>query len=488
MNVLKIIFILLEVLILFNILIFVHELGHFLAARWRGLKVQRFAIWFGKPIWKTKINGIEYVLGSIPAGGYVSLPQMAPMEMIEGQAEAKEGEDQEQEQELEEPLPPVSALDKIIVAFAGPLFSFLLAAVFAVVVWQVGRPVNEAETTTVIGYVQEDGPADRAGLQPGDKILAIDGEPVTKFGGMGASVTWRVVSSKGDTVPIEFVRHGQEQTVQVRPEIPETKAWQRKELRQIGIMPAQTAIIADVATNSPAAAAGLKRFDEVHEINGEPIYHFAALSEHMEEHPNAPVALTCRRGDMVFDVTLRPEVPIHPPDDKPRVGIVWSATGHMKNAHPGVWEQMTASVDALVSTLGALVTPGSDIKPQHLSGAVKILDLYYRLFESPDGWRLALWFSVLLNVNLAILNMLPIPVLDGGHIVLALIEAARRKPVSAQLLQYVQTACALLLIGYMLYITFYDVQDLPWGGNKNELPRIEFAPKPARPATFESSP
>src|SRR3954465_10162387 len=131
MHVLKVLFVILEVVVLFNLLIGVHELGHFLAARWRGLKVERFAIWFGKPIWKTKINGVEYALGSIPAGGYVSLPQMAPMEVIEGKTEGASTE----------PLPPISALDKIIVAFAGPLFSMGLALVFAVVVWIVGRPV-----------------------------------------------------------------------------------------------------------------------------------------------------------------------------------------------------------------------------------------------------------------------------------------------------------------------------------------------------------
>src|SRR5437016_2503962 len=149
MSILKFLFISLEVLLLFNLLIFVHELGHFLAARWRGLKVDRFAIWFGKPIWKKKINGIEYVMGTIPAGGYVSLPQMATMEAIEGKSES-----------AGQPLPQISALDKIIVAFAGPLFSFLLALVFAVLVMGVGRPVSEAETTTTIGYVEKDSPAD----------------------------------------------------------------------------------------------------------------------------------------------------------------------------------------------------------------------------------------------------------------------------------------------------------------------------------------
>src|SRR6201996_5162504 len=101
MHFLKPVFVALEVLLLFNLLIFVHELGHFLAARWRGLKVERFAIWFGKPIWKKKINGVEYALGTIPFGGYVSLPQMATMEAIEGKTENTE------------PLPNVSPLDKI---------------------------------------------------------------------------------------------------------------------------------------------------------------------------------------------------------------------------------------------------------------------------------------------------------------------------------------------------------------------------------------
>ena len=132
-------------LLLFNLLIFVHELGHFLAARWRGLKIERFAVWFGKPIWKKKINGVEYALGSIPAGGYVSLPQMAPMEIIEGKGEKSS-----------EPLPPISALDKIIVAVAGPLFSFGLAFAFAFIVWGVGRP--EAKESTTVGWVEPTGP------------------------------------------------------------------------------------------------------------------------------------------------------------------------------------------------------------------------------------------------------------------------------------------------------------------------------------------
>ncbi len=192
MQALKVIFIILEVVLLFNLLIFVHELGHFLAARWRGLKAERFAIWFGKPLWKKEIDGVEFVLGWIPAGGYVSLPQMAPMEAIEGKSDKPR-----------EKLPDVSVLDKIIVAFAGPLFSFGLAVAFATLVSFVGRPVSESETTTIIGDVDKNSPAEQAGLRPGDRILEVDGKRVTKWGGMGPSVTWRVVRSEGTTIPIK---------------------------------------------------------------------------------------------------------------------------------------------------------------------------------------------------------------------------------------------------------------------------------------------
>jgi regulator of sigma E protease len=102
------------------------------------------------------------------------------------------------------------------------------------------------------------------------------------------------------------------------------------------------------------------------------------------------------------------------------------------------------------------------------------------LFKSEQGWRQAIWFSVIMNVNLAILNLLPIPVLDGGHIMLALIERIRRRPVNVRILQAIQTTCAVVIIGYMVYIAFFDVQELPWKRNK-EKPRIEFAPQSGAP-------
>jgi regulator of sigma E protease len=470
MHVVKVIFIVLEVLLLFNLLIFVHELGHFLAARWRGLKIDRFAIWFGKPIWKTRINGVEYCLGSIPAGGYVSLPQMAPMELIEGKGE-----------ENKEALPPISALDKIIVAFAGPLFSFLLALAFAVVVTIVGRPESESERTTVIGYVEKDGPADKAQLKPGDTILEIEGKPVTKFGGMGDSVVWHVVSSEGESIPVRFARLNDAtgvvttNVVQVTPVRDPDKAWKRQSLRQIKIDARQTAIISEVSPDSPAQRAGLKPNDEVLSINGQKLWHYAGVSEYISEHKGEAITLAGLRGGKPFEQVITPVVPLNSTNGEAKIGIAWVHGGRMTLAYPGAIEQVRGSVNAMVSTFGALFSRKSDIKPQHLGGAVKILSVYYLLFESDQGWRLALWFSVLMNVNLAILNLLPFPVLDGGHILLALLESIRRKPVNAKVLNYIQTGCAVALIAFMLYIAFFDVQDLSWWRKDKEQPaRYEF--------------
>ena len=478
MYILKIIFILLEVLALFNLLIFVHELGHFLAARWRGLKVERFAVWFGKPLWKKEINGVEYCLGCIPAGGYVSLPQMAPMEAIEGRSDKPREE-----------LPPVSAWDKIIVAFAGPLFSFGLAVVFAQLVWAVGRPVSESEKTTIVGEVDRESPAYNI-LLPGDRILEVDNKPVTKWTGMGSSVKWRVVRSEGDTIPITVERNGKKMTFECGFVKEKTKPWQRKSLREILIEPAFTPMIGRVITNSPASRAGLRPFDEILEINGTKLIHPDGLAHYIAEHGPVPLNLKGRRDGQPFETTVVPQVPIG--STNAMIGIVWPLSGgKIELAHPTVVEQIDASVDAMVSTFGALFSRHSDIKPQHLSGAVNIMNIYYRLFSNEQGWRLVLWFTVIINVNLALLNLLPIPVLDGGHITLALVEAVRRRPISARFLNILQTGCAILIIGYILYITFYDVQDLPWKRQKEKPPEMKFeqkqqsAPMPQTPASAE---
>jgi len=451
LHIARVILILFEVLILFNLLIVVHELGHFLAARWRGLYIEKFGVWFGKPLWKKTINGVRYSLGSLPFGGFVALPQLAPMDIIEGKADLDRAK-----------LPKISALDKIIVAVAGPLFSLLLALFFAGIVWVVGHPVSEADSTTIIGYVAPDSPAQKVGLQPGDKILEVDGKPVRRFLGMNDSVSWNVVRSEGEKIAVKFERNGKAQTVWVEPYKAETRGWRRQSVRQLLIYPAETPIIDKVEPNTPAATAGLQPGDIIRGFDQMPIYNPIAFLEYISKHPQDQLVLHVERHGAKFNVPVKPT--LLPTDGamKPRIGIQWDTTGIMSISHPNPVEQMYNSVAGTLKTIGAVASPKSDVRLQHLSGPVGIGRIYYLLFQSERGWQLALWFSVILNVNLAILNMLPIPVLDGGHIVLAIIESVRRRPVNMRVLEVIQTSCAALIIGYMLYITFFDVQDLPF--------------------------
>ncbi len=573
----KTILIILEVLAIFNLMIIVHELGHFLAARWRGLVIEKFGIWFGKPIWKKTIGGVEYSLGSTPAGGFVALPQLAPMEVMEGKVETPR-----------EQLPPISALDKIIVAFAGPLFSFGLAFVFALIVWKVGRPVGDAESATVVGEVAKASPAERAGIQAGDRILRIDGHEVRRFGGMGAdSIIWRIVRSEGTTINIELERNGQVMTKTPEPYVPEKRNWwNRKSLRQIGILPAMTALVADVTPGTAAATAGLEKGDRIVQVNDTKLFGPSDLYDYAADHPQTPYQLTVLRdeaqktltfdptgikigsvekdspaagaglkaGDLITavdaekaivagqlikyvggkagvpvtlhitrggaaqEVKVTPQIPVLPlavekqlstlnaelataPDDKAKatiqgridelsvfqaakIGMVleeddgfrFEPEGLTRIVHPGPIEQLRAGVLSIVNTLDAVIFGKSGISVQHMGGPVMMMNAYYHFLVSPDGWRRALWFSVVLNVNLALLNMLPIPVLDGGHITLAIVESIRRKPVNVRFLEFVQTACALTIIGFMVFIAFFDVQDLPFFGDKS--PGIKFRKAP----------
>ena len=456
------------VVMLFNFMIFVHELGHFFAARWRGLYVDRFQIWFGRPIWKKTINGVQWGLGWIPAGGFVSLPQMAPMEAIEGSVE------------LPKDLKPVKPLDKIIVAAARPVASFLLAVLFAVAVWLVGKPDFEMGVTTV-GFVAPDSPAAQAGILPGDKIVKVDGCPVTKWAGNMEGVRELIMLGEKDKVTFTIQRPGTpgELDIACGFRIPETEWWQRSGMRQVGLMQAIPCVVGEVLPNSPAAQAGLKVGDSITAVNGVHVWNPSALDVPLKKGEPLMLDVTGKDG-AVRQVTVQGRLPEnwHNSQDgsllkgaQPILGVVWdlSAVGRDVTVHPTPWAQIRQSLKWMGDTLAKVVAPGSNVGVEHLSGPVGIANQFYRMFSLDEGWKLALWFSVVLNVNLAILNILPLPVVDGGHVVMNTIELIFRRPLNVKVLEFVQFGFVFLLMGFFLFVTFKDVGEF-FGKKPSKLP------------------
>lgn len=460
-TVLNIILLIVVVVMLFNIIIFVHELGHFLAGKWRGLQIDRFQIWFGKPIWKKEINGVQYGLGWIPAGGFVALPQMAPMEAIEGGDKDRK------------PLPAITPMDKIIVAIAGPLFSLLLALAAAIVVWGVGKP-KDFVPSTIVGYVAEGMPGEKAGIQPGDEILEINGEKVNGFAGSLESISERIVLSSGDKIVFKVQRPGVDEPLLLTSgfDTPPSKWFQRSSLRQVGLAPAGPAKIGKVYENSPASKAGLEKGDRIVSVDGNELYSDIQLGQYLERNEYKTVNLGVRKaGGAMVEMELTPKAPSKPEDMKPKIGVLWDQTGDVdvRIVHPNPFQQVFDSLHMMWVTITKVADPNSSIGVDHLSGPVGIGKMLYQLLLTENGWRRIIGFMVLFNVNLAVLNMLPFPVLDGGHITLAILEKIAGKPVQAKALEIIQTVCALALISLMLYVTSKDVLD-PLGRKKDKDP------------------
>lgn len=561
--------------------IFVHELGHFLAAKLRGLKVTRFSVGFGPKIfsWKGK-DGCDYRVSLLPFGGYVALPQLADMGRLEG----GNSEEVSENHKLRN-LPKISYLDKVIVSAAGAFFNILFALFIAVFVWILGVPSYESQNTAVVGYVPEfimengvqiKSPAFEAGLRQGDKITAIDGAKVRDFSEIAELVAMGSGRDKDGKplVEVEFLRDGKTENRLVRPSLVSTNLKTGDEIRMMGIYPAASVQVSSVEPDSPAYVAGIKVGDEIVKFNGEKVFSNYAIVEKMNAQ-NAPknVELEILRGGKLLQISAQPaKVAITKPlclvtsvdFEEPLTFLCLEAKGQkassqkaegavvlysmpegdsrlatlaegdrlmsvdgrqissledLQNAissvvvgksvnlifmngastkiknislgqsakaqikqpltrnmlgyaaspkkillYPNVGRQFVDNVKRTWNALVSLVNPSSDIGLKHLSGPIGIGRVMYK-FSFVDI-TLVLSFVVLININLAILNMLPIPVLDGGHILIATISRLLKKPLPESFVASVQGAFMLLFLGIMLYVVYFDI--MRWSGDNLE--------------------
>ncbi len=432
------------IILFFGGSIFVHELGHFLAARRRGVKVVRFSIGMGPAIWSRKAaDGVEYRLAWIPIGGYVLLPQLADMAAIEGEAE------------ITEPLPPISYATKLIVFAAGAAFNILFAFLLACILWLAGQPTSEDLATTRIGYVSRtislaDGtavtsPAAEAGLRLGDTIRAIDGDTVADW----SELQQILMTSAGITddgrrqAVFSIERAGRRMDITVHPRLSG-----EDNIRKVGILPAYTPIVASVPDKSFAQGLGLQADDELKALNGVPLLNLVTLMDVMSAKVPEEFTLTVLRGGRPFEVRV--------PATRPKDTSALFGAGFRTNfglVHTNPVEQLVGQIRMTLRVFVSLIQPQSDIGISKLSGPVGIGRIYWD--ASKAGIRYVLWMAILVNVNLAIFNLLPIPVLDGGHMLFATIARLRGKALPMNFIAATQSVFIVLLFSMMIYVTVF---------------------------------
>ncbi len=422
------------VLLLFGAAIFVHEWGHYFVARKCGMKVEEFAIGFGKILWKKEKDGILYTVRAIPAGGFVKLPQMLTSEALEGKNE-----------EDTEPLPEISPWAKIAVAVAGPIMNIVFAVVLATVIYYVGLP--EMITPPVVGNLGEESSEYELGIREGDIVTKIDSEPIASW-----EEAYKLTAlSLTNRFEVTFLRDNDEfirvlTSTPVSDDIP---------IRTLDLPSKYPPIVGRVLAGQAADEAGLKADDKIISLGEIPIGGQGQLIDELQKNGDKATEIVVHRDGENVPLPIKPRMI----EGKVMIGVQFGYGPRVyieRYPGPTPWENISEVGSLMWRTLYALFhKKETGVGVSDLSGPVGILAMLGAMVKT--DYRLALNFLVLLNVNLAILNMLPIPVLDGGHTVMGFIEGIFRRKIPAKLQEWATTGFAVALISLMLYVTFHDV-------------------------------
>jgi regulator of sigma E protease len=437
MAILNIIYVVLAVMLAFGASIFVHELGHFWVARKLGMKVDEFAVGFGPKIFGWKRNGVKYSLRGIPAGGYVALPQMITAEALEGKSE--------------EQVPPAPPSHKILVALAGPFMNIVFAFAIATVIYFVGLPV--AVNPAVIGYVAPGSAEAKLGIHEGDRIISVDGAKVKSW----QDVMLHTIVARTNVVAVAIEHDGAEQTYQLQ-----TTTDNAVGLKLLNLDPRDHPEVMEVMSGSAAEKGGLKQNDKIISFAGVPIASRDQFIDLIRKCGGQTNEVQVERDEKKLALTVTPT--IDPTTKIGRIGVMLGTDSTqvyiVQKPGPSPLEQVRDVFDKTFETLGALVhSRETGVGAKDLSGPIGIFSMLAAQVNT--DYRLALSFLVLLNINLAIINLLPIPVLDGGHILMAIIEKIRRRPLNIKLVERVTTCFVVLLLSFYVYVTFFDIKRIP---------------------------
>lgn len=429
-------------IIVLGVLIFVHELGHFLMAKRAKVGVLKFSLGFGPKLIGIKRKETEYLISAIPLGGYVKMIGEDPKEEI-----LRSPQDVERSFSHK----PIGARSLIILA--GPGANFLLAAL---IFWAVFAFVGQPTSPTIIGKPEAGSPSDLVGLKTKDAIEAVDGTTVSTWD----ELTEKIRASQGRPLKLSVVRGKERFEVLIEPKPVKAKDvfGEEQEAWDLGIRPFVPAKIGQVLKGHPADEAGLKAGDQIVAFEGKPVEGWEELASLIHRSPGKKVRLTVEREGGRFDVELVPRptkqgeqeiglIGIAPPTELTyrRVDPVTALYFGLKRTVELTWLVLYSLWKLIQGAIPASAIGGPLLVAQMAGEQAKL------------GILNLLFFTALLSINLGVLNLLPIPILDGGHLFFALIEAIRGRPLTLRTREIAQQIGLVLLVALMIFAFYNDI-------------------------------
>jgi len=442
-------------LVLLTPLVFVHELGHFLIARWNGVRVDVFSIGFGPELFgRNDKSGTRWKVCAIPLGGYI---KMFGEHVLEGQNEGEEPREMTEE-EKKVSFDQKRLSQRAWIVFAGPAANYI----FAIMVMACSFVfIGQRYTPPEVGAVNANSPAAVAGLRPGDVVLSIDGTSVTRFEDILSTAAMR----PGETLTLEIDRDGAVMTLPVTTEIVEARMIDKtmQKVGDLGILYPRPAVIQKVIEGSAADAAGLRSGDRIIEIDGAAINHFDELYKAVAASPGKTLSITVMRDGYRVTLPATPATEQTEQEDGTikefgRLGVeVGSVTEVVKL---GPFEAVgAAAIWAYDITTGSLLGIGQMIAgtrdSSQMGGPIMIAQVSSEAASLGFGWFLG--FMAMISVSLGLINLFPVPVLDGGHLLFYGIEALRGRPLGERAQEYSFRIGLALVLSLMIFVTVNDL-------------------------------
>jgi regulator of sigma E protease len=420
-----------------GVLVFVHELGHFLMARRIGVRVLTFSLGFGPKLLRYQRGDTEYCISAIPLGGYVKMAG-------ETAEDPRSGRDDE--------FLSKTKWQRFQVLIMGPAMNVLLAIVVMAGVLYRGADVPAYESQPpVVGSVVGGSPAERAGIEPGDRIVSVAGREVPTWERFFVTVMPRA----NREIELVLERDGQRRLIDIVPD-----AQTKYEMGDIGVLPELRPQVQNVLAGEAADEAGFRRGDVILAVDGRPVDREFDLRKEISSRPGEAMTFTMRRGDQSLDLVATPREL----DGTARLGFNFTPY-EVRTIEPGPLQAVQMSVKRnlewstlIFQTLGGLIL--GETSPRQLMGPVGIAQLSGGAAEA--GWIPLLTLLAMISLNLGIINLLPIPVLDGGHIFIMALEGIARRDFSVRLKEKMLMAGLVVLMVLMVTVIYNDLTRVEW--------------------------